>query len=86
MNYIKFLRIIWGKLNFFQRHLYDEENLPLDELENDRQQRVYRGQPSTLSQVAKDRDGGGVIRHANALQVSNYFSMTNIDYFIESVC
>lgn len=56
----------------FQRHLYEEEELPpAEELENDRQQRVYRGQPPTLGQVARDRDGG-IIRHANSLQVSNY--------------
>ncbi|CAG4995847.1 unnamed protein product [Parnassius apollo] len=30
---------------------------PVEELENDRQQRVYRGQPSTIGQVQKDRDG-----------------------------
>lgn len=32
---------------------------PVEELENDRQQRVYRGQPSTIGQVQKDRDGYG---------------------------
>ncbi|XP_073825935.1 chitin deacetylase-like 5 isoform X35 [Musca autumnalis] len=30
---------------------------PVEEEESDRQQRVYRGQPSTVSQVQKDRDG-----------------------------
>lgn len=30
---------------------------PVEELESDRQQRVYRGQPSTIGQVQKDRDG-----------------------------
>lgn len=32
---------------------------PVEELESDRQQRVYRGQPSTIGQVQKDRDGYG---------------------------
>lgn len=30
---------------------------PVEEEENDRQQRVYRGQPSTVTQVQRDRDG-----------------------------
>lgn len=30
---------------------------PVEEEETDRQQRVYRGQPSTVSQVQRDRDG-----------------------------
>ncbi|XP_067623837.1 mucin-2-like isoform X2 [Eurosta solidaginis] len=30
---------------------------PIEEEESDRQQRVYRGQPSTVSQVQRDRDG-----------------------------
>ncbi|XP_063928336.1 uncharacterized protein LOC135141291 isoform X4 [Zophobas morio] len=43
-----------------------EETLPpAEEIESDRQQRVYRGQPSTVGQVQKDRDG---IRHSNAIQ------------------
>ncbi|XP_065219258.1 uncharacterized protein Cda5 [Planococcus citri] len=51
------------------RHLYEEEDLgPVEEIESDRQQRVYRGQPPTLGQVARDRDG--IVRHANALQTS----------------
>ncbi|XP_060537164.1 uncharacterized protein LOC132708687 [Cylas formicarius] len=42
-----------------------EESLPpAEEVENDRQQRVYRGQPSTVGQVQRDRDG---YRHTNAL-------------------
>ena len=46
-----------------------EETLPpAEEIESDRQQRVYRGQPSTVGQVQKDRDG---IRHSNAIQVSS---------------
>lgn len=42
-----------------------EESLPpAEEIESDRQQRVYRGQPSTVGQVQRDRDG---YRHSNAL-------------------
>ncbi|XP_026679264.1 putative cyclin-dependent serine/threonine-protein kinase DDB_G0272797/DDB_G0274007 isoform X2 [Diaphorina citri] len=49
--------------------LYEEEELgPAEEIESDRQQRVYRGQPPTLGQVARDRDG--IAKHANALQTS----------------
>lgn len=52
-----------------KHHLYAEEDLgPAEEVESDRQQRVYRGQPATLGQVARDRDG--LSRHSNALQVS----------------
>lgn len=52
-----------------QQQLYAdaEESLPLaEEIENDRQQRVYRGQPSTVGQVQRDRDG---LRHTNAIPV-----------------
>lgn len=54
-----------------QQQLYadaEEALPPADEVENDRQQRVYRGQPSTVGQVQRDRDG---LRHSNAIQVSN---------------
>ncbi|XP_064215278.1 chitin deacetylase 5 isoform X6 [Tribolium castaneum] len=50
-----------------QQQLYAdaEETLPpAEEVESDRQQRVYRGQPSTIGQVQKDRDG---LRHSNAI-------------------
>ncbi|CAG9855162.1 unnamed protein product [Phyllotreta striolata] len=50
-----------------QQQLYAdaEETLPpAEEIENDRQQRVYRGQPSTIGQVQRDRDG---LRHSNAI-------------------
>lgn len=53
-----------------QQQLYAEaeESLPLaEEIESDRQQRVYRGQPSTVGQVQRDRDG---LRHSNAIPVS----------------
>lgn len=45
--------------NLQQQQLYAEvDDLPpVEEIENDRQQRVYRGQPSTIGQVQKDRDG-----------------------------
>lgn len=35
----------------------DEPLPPVEEEETDRQQRVYRGQPSTVTQVQRDRDG-----------------------------
>ncbi|XP_058794391.1 uncharacterized protein LOC131666057 [Phymastichus coffea] len=40
-----------------QRTYPDDEYEPASEIESDRQQRVYRGQPSTVGQVARDRDG-----------------------------
>ncbi|XP_008216281.1 uncharacterized protein LOC100120260 isoform X2 [Nasonia vitripennis] len=40
-----------------QRNYQDDEYEPASEIESDRQQRVYRGQPSTVGQVARDRDG-----------------------------
>lgn len=43
---------------------------PAEELESDRQQRVYRGQPSTIGQVASDRDA--ISTHSNAIPVFNY--------------
>ncbi|CAL1677020.1 unnamed protein product [Lasius platythorax] len=36
---------------------HEDEYGPASEVENDRQQRVYRGQPSTIGQVQRDRDG-----------------------------
>ncbi|XP_076630818.1 chitin deacetylase-like 5 isoform X2 [Colletes latitarsis] len=39
------------------RNYHDEEYEPASEVESDRQQRVYRGQPSTIGQVQRDRDG-----------------------------
>lgn len=41
--------------------------MPAEEIENDRQQRVYRGQPSTVGQVQRDRDG---LRSSNSIPVS----------------
>ncbi|XP_061708499.1 uncharacterized protein LOC133518806 isoform X4 [Cydia pomonella] len=50
----------------FNRDEYEKQQLyadveddlpPVEEIESDRQQRVYRGQPSTIGQVQKDRDG-----------------------------
>ncbi|XP_062524545.1 uncharacterized protein LOC101740429 isoform X2 [Bombyx mori] len=53
----KFNRVEYEK----QQQLYAEiDDLPpVEEIESDRQQRVYRGQPSTIGQVQKDRDGYG---------------------------
>ncbi|XP_014246719.1 stress response protein nst1 isoform X2 [Cimex lectularius] len=46
----------------------EEEQLGLaEELESDRQQRVYRGQPSTIGQVASDRDA--LSTHSNAIPI-----------------
>ncbi|XP_076247083.1 chitin deacetylase-like 5 [Calliopsis andreniformis] len=39
------------------RNYHDDEYEPASEVESDRQQRVYRGQPSTIGQVQRDRDG-----------------------------
>ncbi|CAH1255718.1 unnamed protein product [Diabrotica balteata] len=50
-----------------QQQLYveaEEALPPAEEIESDRQQRVYRGQPSTIGQVQRDRDG---LRHSNAI-------------------
>lgn len=50
-----------------QQQLYEEADEalpPAEEIESDRQQRVYRGQPSTVGQVQRDRDG---LRHTNAI-------------------
>ncbi|PSN36656.1 hypothetical protein C0J52_24931 [Blattella germanica] len=52
-----------------KQQLYADDLGPAEEVESDRQQRVYRGQPSTVGQVARDRDG---LRHqvTNAIPVS----------------
>ncbi|XP_043673935.1 uncharacterized protein LOC122631849 isoform X3 [Vespula pensylvanica] len=39
------------------RNYPEDDYEPPSEIENDRQQRVYRGQPSTIGQVQRDRDG-----------------------------
>ncbi|XP_076281497.1 chitin deacetylase-like 5 isoform X2 [Lasioglossum baleicum] len=39
------------------RNYHEDEYEPASEIESDRQQRVYRGQPSTIGQVQRDRDG-----------------------------
>nr|XP_012136735.1 PREDICTED: uncharacterized protein LOC100878390 isoform X3 [Megachile rotundata] len=39
------------------RNYHEDEYEPATEIESDRQQRVYRGQPSTIGQVQRDRDG-----------------------------
>ncbi|XP_036327997.1 uncharacterized protein LOC118740529 isoform X4 [Rhagoletis pomonella] len=43
---------------------------PVEEEESDRQQRVYRGQPSTVSQVQRDRDG--IIHQASINAIPNH--------------
>ncbi|KAI9584054.1 hypothetical protein GQX74_010389 [Glossina fuscipes] len=43
---------------------------PVEEEETDRQQRVYRGQPSTVSQVQRDRDG--IIHQPNLNVIPNH--------------
>ncbi|XP_058980544.1 uncharacterized protein LOC101899401 isoform X2 [Musca domestica] len=50
---------------------------PVEEEESDRQQRVYRGQPSTVSQVQKDRDG--ILHQAsiNAIPSNDKYSSYN---------
>lgn len=56
-------------IDFLVMQLYAEahETLPpAEEEESDRQQRVYRGQPSTIGQVQRDRDGL-ITQHVNAL-------------------
>jgi hypothetical protein len=57
-------------MDYYSQHqLYADDLGPAEEVESDRQQRVYRGQPSTVGQVARDRDG---LRHqvTNAIPVS----------------
>nr|XP_032294700.1 uncharacterized protein LOC6635623 isoform X9 [Drosophila virilis] len=43
---------------------------PVEEEESDRQQRVYRGQPSTVSQVQRDRDG--ILHQASINAIPNH--------------
>lgn len=46
------------KIHFLQLYAETHDSLqPADEFESDYQQRVYRGQPSSITQVQKDRDG-----------------------------
>lgn len=46
------------KIIFFKLYAETHDTLPpVEEEESDRQQRVYRGQPSTVTQVQRDRDG-----------------------------
>lgn len=51
-----------------QQQLYEEDDFRTIEDDSDRQQRVYRGQPSTLGQVARDRDG--ISKHRNIIPVT----------------
>ena len=54
-----------------QRTYHDEEYEPASEIESDRQQRVYRGQPSTIGQVQRDRDG----LRRNIISVSYFINL-----------
>lgn len=51
-----------------QQQLFEDEDFRAIEDDSDRQQRVYRGQPSTLGQVARDRDG--ISKHRNIIPVT----------------
>ena len=64
------------------QQLYEEthEQPPAEEEETDRNQRVYRGQPSTVTQVQRDRDGIIHQPSVNAIPTQNKvgsFSFTN---------
>lgn len=52
---------------------------PVEEEETDRQQRVYRGQPSTVSQVQRDRDG--IIHPANINSIPNQDKFNSYNSF-----
>lgn len=54
-----------------QQQLFEEEDFRAIEDDSDRQQRVYRGQPSTLGQVARDRDG--ISKHRNIIPVTQIY-------------
>ncbi|XP_050313536.1 uncharacterized protein LOC126748381 isoform X7 [Anthonomus grandis grandis] len=60
-------RQLQNQQEIIKQQLYadvEEDLPPAEEVESDRQQRVYRGQPSLVGQVQRDRDG---YRHTNAL-------------------
>lgn len=69
-----------------QQQLYEEEDFRAIEDDSDRQQRVYRGQPSTLGQVARDRDG--ISKHRNIIPVTKisyfYFTLNNCYEYIKT--
>jgi hypothetical protein len=61
---------ILKKIYIFPLQLYSEAHdtlQPVEEEESDRQQRVYRGQPSTVGQVQRDRDGTLIQPSVNAI-------------------
>jgi len=58
---------------------HDDEYGPASEVENDRQQRVYRGQPSTIGQVQRDRDG--LRRNIISVSCSNYWALVKLTSF-----
>ncbi|XP_055837090.1 uncharacterized protein LOC129905597 isoform X5 [Episyrphus balteatus] len=51
---------------------------PVEEEESDRQQRVYRGQPSTVGQVQRDRDG--IIHQASINAIPNHGKIGSFAY------
>lgn len=59
---------------------HEDEYEPATEVESDRQQRVYRGQPSTIGQVQRDRDG----LRRNVISVSLLRSLSNLKKLEES--
>lgn len=60
---------------------HEDEYGPASEVESDRQQRVYRGQPSTIGQVQRDRDG----LRRNIISVSSRQEVPNQRLNIENV-
>ncbi|XP_055921158.1 uncharacterized protein LOC129952548 isoform X4 [Eupeodes corollae] len=51
---------------------------PVEEEESDRQQRVYRGQPSTVGQVQRDRDG--ILHQASINAIPNHGKIGSFAY------
>uniref|UniRef100_A0A0K8SHL0 Chitin-binding type-2 domain-containing protein n=2 Tax=Lygus hesperus TaxID=30085 RepID=A0A0K8SHL0_LYGHE len=56
----------------------EDEQLPAEELDSDRQQRVYRGQPQAIGQVQSDRDG--LAPHSNAIPVPGRGKLSVVSY------
>ncbi|VVC35996.1 Hypothetical protein CINCED_3A022481 [Cinara cedri] len=67
-----------------QQQLYEEDDFRAIEDDSDRQQRVYRGQPSTLGQVARDRDGlskhRNIIPQFSGVEKNKQFQIPNQNY------
>lgn len=74
-------RLTSSTLTFKQLYAEAHDTLPpIEEEESDRQQRVYRGQPSTVTQVQRDRDGILLQPSVNAIptqQKSGSFSFNS---------